>query len=279
VAQRPEVENSVFWEITSPDLSAPSYLFGTFHLMGSRYIDSLTNVMAKFDSSEAFAGEIVFDSAMIPNMMRASLMKDTTLNQLLSPETYQQTAQWLKELSGFELRFFDRMNPMAIQILIMSLLQQKHYPSDPRLDTPMDLYFQNLSKSAGKPVTGLETFEDQIYALYGQFSYSRLAEILTVFVQERDSAKSELLQMNRHYREGNLTKMEEMLRTHYYYDSETAVMADDRNKKWMEKIPALLKEQSTFIAVGALHLAGENGLVNLLRKKGYTVTPLALKHD
>ena len=62
-----------------------------------------------------------------------------------------------------------------------------------------------------------------------------------------------------------------------YTPKEAAVMLDNRNKKWMQQLPGIFKQQSTFVAVGALHLAGENGLVMLLRNAGYTVKPLPTK--
>jgi len=54
-------------------------------------------------------------------------------------------------------------------------------------------------------------------------------------------------------------------------------LLDDRNKNWLAQLPSLMKEQQTFIAVGALHLSGENGLIHLLRDAGYTLTPLSSK--
>lgn len=55
---------------------------------------------------------------------------------------------------------------------------------------------------------------------------------------------------------------------------EKATLIDDRNKKWAKQLPAIMKEAPTFIAVGALHLPGENGILNLLKQQGYTVDPV-----
>src|SRR5215204_919965 len=72
-----QVENSVFWQISGKDLSQPSYLFGTFHLMGARYIDSLTHVMDKFSESKTLVGELVLDSTMTVKMMVAARLHET----------------------------------------------------------------------------------------------------------------------------------------------------------------------------------------------------------
>ncbi len=273
-SQSPKVENSVFWQISGKDLRQPSYLFGTFHLMGAKYIDSLLHVMEKFSESKTIVGELLLDSTMTVKMMVAARMHDTTLEKLLTPEVYQETATWLKELSGYDLKIFNEMNPMTIQIFLMTMLQQKYFPLQGASDVPMDLYFQQRGKKEGKNLVGLETFEAQVNALFNQFSLQRQAEMLTEFVREKEKAKDELIVMNKSYRNGNLAKLEELLSIETYSEQEAKVMLDDRNKKWFEHLPSIMKEQQTFVAVGALHLSGKNGLINLFRNAGYTVTPL-----
>ena len=272
-----EVENSIFWEISGKDLPQSSYLFGTFHLMGARYVDSLAQVMAKFVESKALVGELLLDSTMTVKMMVAARLHETTLDKLLKPEDYQKTAAWLKELSGYDLKIFNGMNPMTIQIFLMTMLQQKYFPLHGSSDVPMDLYFQQRGKKEGKKLLGLETFEVQVNALFTQFPLQRQAEMLMEFVNEKEKAKEELIVMNRSYRNGDLGKLEELLSLQTYSDDEAKVLLDDRNKKWFEQLPAIMKEQRTFVAVGALHLSGENGLINLFRNAGYTVTPLSSK--
>ena len=272
-----QVENSVFWQVSGKDLSQPSYLFGTFHLMGSRYIDSLARVMEKFSESKTLVGELLLDSTMTVKMMVAARLHETTLDKLLGPEDYQKTAAWLKELSGYDLKIFNGMNPMTIQIFLMTMLQQKYFPLSGSADVPMDLYLQQRGKKEGKKLVGLESFEVQVNALFNQFSIQRQAEMLMEFVNEKEKAKEELLQMNKSYRNGDLGKLEELLAVQTYSEEEAKVMLDDRNKNWMDQLPSLMKEQQTFIAVGALHLSGKHGLINLLREAGYTVTPLSSK--
>jgi uncharacterized protein YbaP (TraB family) len=276
-AQGENSENSVFWEIRGKDLSHSSFLFGTFHLVGSHYVDSLTTVMDKFNGSKTIVGELILDSTMTVKMMVAARLHDTTLDKLLTPEQFQHTATWLKELSGYDLKIFNSMNPMTIQIFLMTMLQQKYFPPRGPKDVPMDMYFQHRAKSDGKKLVGLESFEVQVNALFNQFTLQRQAEMLMDFVNEKEKAEEELIVMNKSYRNGDLGKLEDLLSEQTYSKSEAEVMLDNRNKNWIEQLPDLIKEQQTFIAVGALHLAGENGLVNLLRKAGYTVVPVATK--
>jgi uncharacterized protein YbaP (TraB family) len=272
-----QVENSIFWQISGKDLSQSSYLFGTFHLIGAKYVDSLVYVMEKFRESKTVVGELLLDSTMTVKMMMAARLHETTLDKLLKPEDYQKTAEWLKELSGYDLKIFNGMNPMTIQIFLMTMLQQKHFPLHGAADVPMDLYFQQRGKTEGKKLVGLESFEVQVNALFNQFTLQRQAEMLMDFVNEKEKAKDELIVMNKSYRSGDLVKLEELLAIQTYSEQEAKVMLDDRNKKWFEQLPSLMKEQQTFVAVGALHLGGKNGLINLFRNAGYTVTPVASK--
>ena len=278
IAQKKKaVENSVFWEVTGKGLSQPSYLFGTFHLLSHRYVDSLTNVTRKFTAAKTIVSELLIDSTMTMKMMASAQMKGTTLDKLLTPEKFKQTNDWLRELSGYDLTMFNSMNPMTIEILLMTMLQQKYFPLDPTRDVVMDLYFQQRGARENKQVIGLETFDEQTHAIFGQFTYERQAQLLATAVNKRGTAEGELRNMNKFYREGNLAKLEALMYDEMYTAAETAVMLDNRNKKWMQQLPGLFKQQPTFVAVGAMHLAGENGLVTLLRKEGYTVKPVQTK--
>ena len=278
IAQKKKaVENSVFWEVTGKGLSQPSYLFGTFHLLSHRYVDSLTNVTRKFTAAKTIVSELLIDSTMTMKMMASAQMKGTTLDKLLTPEQFKQTNDWLRELSGYDLTMFNSMNPMTIEILLMTMLQQKYFPLDPTRDVVMDLYFQQRGARENKQVIGLETFDEQTHAIFGQFTYERQAQLLATAVNKRGTAEGELRNMNKFYREGNLAKLEALMYDEMYTAAETAVMLDNRNKTWMQQLPGLFKQQPTFVAVGAMHLAGENGLVTLLRKEGYTVKPVQTK--
>ena len=207
-AQSHQVENSVFWEVSGKGLTKPSYLFGTFHLLGRRYVDSLNNVTAKFQQSGTIVGELLMDSSMTMKLMIAASLKGTTLDKLLTPEVYNNTAVWLKELSGYDLKMFNGLNPMTIQVLLMATMQQKFYPMNPVEDVAMDMYFQQQGKKSGKKVIGLESLEVQIDALYGQFTYERQAAMLTEYVANKDKAFEEMLIMNKYYRQGNLGELE-----------------------------------------------------------------------
>lgn len=266
-------ENALFWKVSGKDLNESSYLFGTFHLMGSEYIDSLTVVMDAFRESKTLVGELVLDESLSMRIMQVAIMKDTTLRDLLSEEVYEKTASWLKELTGMELSMLNKFNPAMVQMLITAMIQQK---INKKTVTPMDLYFQNLAKEE-KKIEGLESFDDQVDVLFNKTSYHAQARHLEEFVNERDSSEHMVLKMNQMYREQDLGGLMKMFFESSYSTAEKDALLDSRNRKWLEQLPGLFAEQSTFVAVGALHLPGENGLVSLLRQEGYIVEPLNMK--
>ena len=278
IAQQSQIENAVFWEVSGNGLSKSSYLFGTFHLLGNLYVDSLTNVIDKFNQSETVAGEMIIDTAAIMKIWPATQLKGTTLSRLLSPEDYRKVSELVKEVSGFDLQILNTTNPISVQLLIILSMQRAYYPMDPSKDISMDLYFQNTAKKNGKKIIGLESLDDQLNALYGQFTDERQAELLVEFVANKDKVYEEMVRMNKLYRQQDLAELEKlMMSSNSYNDTESEVLLDNRNKNWMKQLPDLFKNNNTFVAVGAMHLAGKNGLVNLLRQQGFKVTPLSLK--
>ena len=104
---------------------------------------------------------------------------------MLTPEQFQNTAAWMKQLSGYDLKMFNNMNPMTIQIFLMTMLQQKYFPPGGPKDVPMDMYFQERAKRDGKKLVGLESFDVQVNALFNQFTLQLQAEMLMDFVEEK----------------------------------------------------------------------------------------------
>jgi uncharacterized protein YbaP (TraB family) len=98
-------------------------------------------------------------------------------------------------------------------------------------------------------------------------------------LKEKDGLKSAIAVMNDAYTRNDLNTLHKLMYAGTYKREEMKPLLDDRNHYWMQQLPELMKDQSLFIAVGALHLVGETGLVQELRKKGYTVTPVNIKNQ
>jgi uncharacterized protein len=145
----------------------------------------------------------------------------------------------------------------------------KKYPGQ-----PMDVHLATGAKKEGKAVTALETIEQQIDLLYNHFPVEEQARQLVIFVKQKDIGSQSQVELLKIYMEHDLDKL------FRYADGLPKDMGDsdfllkDRNQNWMLKLPDLMQQESQFIAVGALHLGGPDGLIALLRKQGYKVEPV-----
>lgn len=268
----PKTDKAILYEISGNGLRKPSYLFGSMHLLTQRYVDSLPLVMDYYSHCTQVAGEMVLDSSTSMKMLAATMLKGQTLKEVLPEDLYSKTNNWLKELSGYDLALFNALNPMTINVTLLQLIQAKYYPV-PDGSILMDQYFQQRAKKEYKEVIGLEKIEDQVNALFNQFSIQRQTELLKQFVDDKDKSISDLGKMVKLYRTQQLDELEKLMYDETYSKEEIEILLYKRNEKWAEQLPTIIMRAPTFVAVGALHLAGDRGLVNLLRQKGYTVTP------
>jgi uncharacterized protein YbaP (TraB family) len=271
-------EQALLWEISGKNLSQPSYLFGTFHLLTSEYLQTQPRIEEKMQTSQVLAGEIVMDSIMMMRLMTASIMKENTLDLLLPPDDYQLVAAYFKELTGVNLQLLNTLKPMALQAALTQYeWATLNSPSD-KSGVPIDIYLQQQAKQQGKTVIGLESLDDQLYALFDQFSLKRQADMLIEAVKKKKENRAEMLRMTSCYQAQDMECLRKMT-----YDSkefskeEFSVLLINRNLAWMNKLPDLMQSQPTFVAVGAGHLVGPQGLIGLLRQAGYTVKPIPLK--
>ena len=270
-----QTENAVLWEVSGKGLSQSSYLFGTFHLLTSDYLKTLPKVAEKLALSRTVAGEVLMDSTVMMKMLPASMMTGTTLDQLLKPEEYQLAAEYFKEVSGMDLKMLNSFKPMALQMTIIQFEWNKLNPTPYKNGPAMDVYFQQEAKAQGKTVVGLETVEDQIRAVFDQFSLERQSEMLVESVKDKQKTREEMLKMAQCYQAQDLACLQRMLHDpDSFRPEEMKTLLDDRNAAWMKQLPDLMQTAPAFIAVGAGHLVGERGLVSLLRQRGYTVKPL-----
>jgi len=265
--------NSLLWEVSGNGLKKSSYLFGTYHLISSSFIDSLPVIHQCYAKTEGVVGEMVLDPSMASKMMSAVLMKDSTLDELMSPEEYKLVGTYLKETSGMNIALFNKMKPVVVGTLFYKAIM-------PANDTgkPMDLYFQEESKADGKRVVGLETLDEQMDVLFNGTSLKQQAAALVKAAREKEKYTAEMMRTNRCYRDGDMDCL-----VKFMTEDETMTTAEmerllyARNRNWMKQLPGLMSAGPVFVAVGAGHLPGEGGLIGLLKQAGYTVTPVAIR--
>lgn len=277
VAQQNNTDNALLWKVTGNGLKKPSYLFGTYHFLTNGFVDTLQAVKIAYDASDAVIGELVIDSSIQAPMMEASMLKGTTLQKELPDTLFTTVNKWFKEEAGFSLAQLNQVSPFAVMSYVMALTQKKYFPSKPG-EIQLDTYFQEAAKKDGKKVLGLETIQMQIKAIFGQMTLQRQVALLSELFKEKDGLKKMVGIMNTAYTSENLGELQQLMYGGSYKPEEMKALLDDRNNYWMQQLPSLMNEQSLFIAVGALHLVGKSGLVNQLKERGYSVTPVNIKN-
>ena len=276
-AQNPaEKTGSLLWKVSGNGLTAPSYIFGTHHAFPVSFLDSVAGVKQAFENSGQMVGELVMNdlAAMAGELQKAGMMpKDSTWQMLLSDEDYRLVDEKLTAFFGVGLQTFGMFKPSMVSMTYTAVLYQKMFPNMATADVA-DMWFQQQSAGRGISVIGLETVQDQIAAIMNVQSLKQQAADLVCSLQNTDHTEASALKLNRLYRSADLAGLGEMLREEgpcpTSAEQETA-LNDARNERWLKKLPALMHEKSTFVAVGCLHLVGDVGLLAGLEKAGYTV--------
>lgn len=278
----------LLWKVTGKELTKPSYVLGTFHLSDVAFADSIPGLKEALNASEQVYGELdmrklLSDPSQVQQMQLAMMLpKDTTLDSLLTIEQMKRLNEFLKQYLGADLTNpmlapMKQMKPAAITTQIQMVLAMqiaKGFNPQQQFDT----YFQNVANEQQKPVGGLETMDYQLRVLYGA-PLKRQAELLMCLVDDVDYQKDVLKRTIDAYYKQNLEAVHKVMeeKRHNTCDStpeEDNILIYTRNANWASALPALMKTRSTFLAVGCGHLPGERGLISLLQKAGYTVTPI-----
>lgn len=281
------LENSVFWEISGNGLSSPSYLFGTHHLYPADSIKKNDFIKEKIKACQIVVGELAMDNLLALTMatMKYSMMKDTTLQDLLGEKNYQRVDEYMKKNLGMGVAMFNRMRPMVIVQTISAQKVAQALGKDSKMNgmdamsNNIDYYFQEYGKTLGKEIAGLETVEFQAKTLLHSIPLKRQAEMLMEAIEDKDAQSAETYKkLNQYYKEQNLNELaklsfDEKMMKKDEYDN----LLKKRNDAWLPQIEKIIREKSAFFAVGALHLVGTDGVIYQLRQKGYNVKPLKIR--
>ena len=169
----------------------------------------------------------------------------------------------------------NRFMPAALSSQFTQSLYLKHHP-DVNIQEQFDGYFQNKALEQGKGVFALETMDIQIKALFASQSLERQKEMLMCMVDHLDFQLQMLEALTDAFMHQDLEAMakameEKMGSSCDSTPEEEAQLIYNRNANWLQQMPAIMQSKPTFFAVGAAHLVGDKGVLQLLRNAGYTI--------
>lgn len=272
-------QQSLLWKVSGNGLKEPSYLFGTYHLLNEGFLDEKPEVRKIFGKSKGVAVEMVIDSSKLMQVAAMSIMPGKKISDMISEEDFALVSAELEKTMGFKLQMLNQFKPMAIMVMLVGAYAQSEsgHILEKYEGLPLDLHFAQSAKQQQKKLTAFETMEEQIKLLYDYTPFEEQAKELVKFVKEKENmlkAQNELLAA---YMAEDFKAMVSLYDKYGEIGGMGSHILDDRNIRWMEKLPGLMASGSQFVAVGALHLPGEKGLITLLRERGYKVEPIATR--
>lgn len=266
--------NSLLWKVQSPE-GQSSYVFGTYHLVNSGFLEKNPRVKQAYGQSQRVVVETLIDSTKMLQMAMAMMMQEKTLRDLLDSNEYHLVDSVLQKSMGMGLAMFNTLKPMAVSTMYAASLAEQNLPEELKFEgQPMDLYFAAEGQKTGKEVVALETMMEQAEMLFDSQSLEEQADALVQVVDDQQEAVRMTVALIEAYRKEELGRMRDLADEEGADYGDMAVLLQERNANWIPKLEEVLKKGNAFIAVGALHLTGDDGILHLLREKGYRVEPV-----
>ncbi|HKL92183.1 MAG: TraB/GumN family protein [Bacteroidales bacterium] len=270
------VSAQLLWKISGKGLTKPSYVFGTHHLVSAGQLPIYDAVVKQALLADVFLGEVNMQEPNMQQILMQHAQMDQNLNDLVSEEAYAMLVKTFQESVGVPLNQVSRMKPMMLMSLFLVLDQMKQ-TGQSNLKS-IDQLLQERAVQQKIPVYGLETISEQAALLFDSMRLERQAELLVRTLGDLPTMRNEQSALLKAYLEGDLEALSKMADVSQsgMTPQEMKLLNDQRNRKWMQRIPEYMASGSCFIAVGSLHLTGEAGLLKQLKQQGYRVEAAAL---
>jgi uncharacterized protein YbaP (TraB family) len=271
--------DALLWKIEHKDLPAPSFLFGTIHMIPQKDYFEPFGFDEAFDACDKVVFEIdldeMTDMGALMSLMGSLMMNDgTTIADLLTPEEYKEVSDYFEEM-GLPMVLMGSIKPMFLSMLAEINMDPTSLQSDDIVSYEMDLY--DRANASSKNVGGLETMAYQM-SIFDSIPYKDQALMLLDAVRSTDLESDMFEETVALYKQQKIESMVAMVG-----DPEQSglgdyedVLLNNRNRNWIPVMTKQMAKKPVFFAVGAGHLAGEFGVIKLLRKEGYTLTPVSV---
>lgn len=266
--------NTLLWRISGKGLQKPSYLFGTMHLLCADDIELSDSLKTAIRGADHVYLELDMNNMfeMLGAMQHMSMKGDTTLADLLTTEEYKKVKSYFSENSS--MLPFEMLQTYKPLLTASLLAEQQTTACDHMIS--MEQLIMAEAKENDVTIKGLETMDYQL-GIFDQIPYKQQARQLYQMITHvgDQSAENEMQILTNAYRRQELAKLEEMTRKEDMGIKNFAdVLLYNRNANWAKKLQTLMGDRSLVVAVGAGHLPGAKGVINLLRQAGYKVDPV-----
>lgn len=263
----------LLWKIEKPG-ERESFLYGTMHVGDSRVTSLSPEVERAFLESDHFVMEMLLNFKSMGLVTSASFFNDgSTLQEVMRVEEYKSLTNLLNKRIFLTEKVLKNMKPWAVLMMLMIPVEQQLQAS-----AVLDMVLFRRASLRKIEVTGLETAQEQI-AVFESMSIEDQVWMLNRSIKGIDSTDAQMPNMLNAYLQRDLEQLVLMQRKFMVEDSEIDdrfmyQLLELRNKRMADRMEPVLKQGNAFIAIGALHLPGENGVLHLLEQQGYSVKAL-----
>lgn len=261
-----EFGKGILWQIDSPS-GKSSYLLGTIHVDDPR----ITNLHPKIKKAISHSRSMTLELVPDPQTLQASMTQmfftnGKTLQQALGDTLYKKATTAMAG-HGMPPQMVDIMKPWAV-MMILSVPKQTSGEF-------LDLKLYNIATQRGMRTHALETYEEQL-SVFDSMSLADQKKMLRHTLDDLDQLPAQFEKLRRAWLARDLAALEKISNEQLPSDDPAAErlmsnLLDKRNRKMLQRMQPRLKEGKAFIAIGALHLPGKKGLLNLLEQQGYKV--------
>ncbi|MBD5236915.1 MAG: TraB/GumN family protein [Bacteroidales bacterium] len=272
-----KVSAQILWKVEKPGNEHVSYILGTHHFATLSVLDSLVNLPEALQRADKVYGELDMAEMTSPasmQVMQMALMApaDSTLDKVLTPAQLDSVKAVLDPMTGGQLPLaaLYPMKPAALSTQIAAMMSMKLFPDLNPLEG-LDMTMQQRAKALGKPVAGLETMEFQMDCLYGT-PISEQAEILMKTIADIEGEEKRAVELAAAYMDHNIDAIYKAMIEEEDEPEALDRLIFSRNDNWVNQLSKEMSDASLLVVVGAGHLPGERGVLEQLRKAGYTVT-------
>ncbi len=262
-------EKTLLWEISGNGLEKPSYLFGTIHIMCKDDFVISEGVKKAFGQADQIALEVDLDDPSEMQTFQNGMvsMAGFDYKGALSEKEYNRLDEIMRANYGQGMATMRIMKPFGVMSALYGEMLACGTPES------YELSFIEMAKGETKEVLGLESAASQV-AIFDNIPVAEQMTWLSDMLSDTGESQAEWTQMVANYKAQDLAALYASMTESPEYAKYEKQLLDNRNEAWIPKIGQLAKDKSTFIAVGAMHLAGDNGVIKLLRDAGYTLKPM-----
>ena len=279
VREYPMEERALLWKIEGNGTETKSYLFGTVHLIDEErffFPKKLKKIISKSDL-------LTLEIAGLPNpteAMKLAMLEEGSFFDFFNQDQTDSMLIWVEENTALKAPAFkavvDKMRPFAVSMMLPEF--DKNNPN-PGMDgkKSYEIEFESIAKEKDVEIAGLETVTEQL-AIFQELDSTQQAEmVMSIIRNENEDRSDELEKIILKYEEQDIDGLYQLIEeSGDDIEGVRDAVLDDRNRRWIPMIEKMIAEKSTFIAVGAGHLGGPNGVLRLLEAQGYILTPVEL---